>query len=211
MNLKEAFRYQNFLEDMLSCVKAYLQDPSFLFRVKKTHLHSKANANLKDIIEDVDPEDDFLIADVIEFGLYIIVEKNRLMHAVSMAKGKTSIDIDAEIGTNIMRRDFCDALKPLMRKRQKKRIERGDGYTFNSDGNQVPYYYDIEVEITENYKKDKVKMIFSDLMKSADNISNEIEMAMVNTNIPYEPLLDMNGTFEDNLECYITAATRPPF
>ena len=148
MNLKEAFRYQNFLEDMLSCVENLLQDSSYLYTTTRTHLCHKANPNAEDVVEIIEPDETYLVADIIEFGLYIIDAKKSLMHAVSEAKAKLNIDIDAEVGANKMRREFCESLKPMLRRKNKKRIERGEGYAFNNEGNQSTYYYDIEVEAT---------------------------------------------------------------
>ena len=54
MNLKESFRYQNFLENMLAYAGNSLTDREHSLTITKNHLRKKANAEAEDMMETVD-------------------------------------------------------------------------------------------------------------------------------------------------------------
>ena len=43
MNLKESYRYANYLDSLLSTAYRYLQNKGFVTTTKQNHLRSKAN------------------------------------------------------------------------------------------------------------------------------------------------------------------------
>ena len=51
MNLKESFRYQNFLENMLAYAGNSLTDREHSLTITKNHLRKKANAEAEDMME----------------------------------------------------------------------------------------------------------------------------------------------------------------
>ena len=53
MNLKESFRYQNFLDMMMRAASASIQQRDHCLKVTKTHLRSKANPDASDVTETV--------------------------------------------------------------------------------------------------------------------------------------------------------------
>ncbi len=54
MNLKEAFRYQNFLDTLLNGAVSSLTHPNHCLKVTKTHHCSKANSEAEDFVEEVE-------------------------------------------------------------------------------------------------------------------------------------------------------------
>ena len=48
MNLKEAFRYMNFLDDLLNEAIEFLSEESFVTNTKEIHLKSKVNPDAED-------------------------------------------------------------------------------------------------------------------------------------------------------------------
>ena len=204
MNLKESFRYQTFLDNMMTYAQNSLSDVSHVFKQTKTHLMSKANANAEDIVEEVQVEDFFQNGDVISFAEFLIGEKRELGEAISKAKAEIDIDLDAYISANKYRRNLVDTLRYMINARKRKPyIEKGTGYVFNNDGNQSPYYYDISVSTDDNFDREDIRKRLNRLAELADYISNQIEMALVNTEVSFEPSLNVNGTFADNMELFI--------
>ena len=58
MNLKEAFRYMNFLEDLMDRGFVFLYREAFVTNTKEIHLKSKANPDIEDeVIEDANPSE----------------------------------------------------------------------------------------------------------------------------------------------------------
>ena len=54
MNLKESFRYQNFLESMMGEAGSSLIERTHAQEISKKHLRSKANPDAQDIEEEMD-------------------------------------------------------------------------------------------------------------------------------------------------------------
>lgn len=72
MNLKESFRYQNFLGSLLSSAVSSLTDVQHCLTTTKTHLRNKANSDAADVTEQVDVGEFYKNDDVLRFMLYII-------------------------------------------------------------------------------------------------------------------------------------------
>ena len=85
MNLKEAFRYQNFLDELLGTAYSYLNNKNFVVSTVETHLKSQVNPDAKDeVIEVQKPYDaDFTPNDLIDFVVKVINEKEKLSNIIS--------------------------------------------------------------------------------------------------------------------------------
>ena len=79
MNLKESYRYANYLDTLLNTAYRYLQNKGFTTTTKQNHLRSKANSEASDeIVEVQKPYDvDFTPNDVIDFVVGVITEKKQ--------------------------------------------------------------------------------------------------------------------------------------
>lgn len=205
MNLKEAFRYQRFLDNMFDQAIETMYRQSK--KVLKTHHCSKVVDGAEDFVEEEESEQLFATDDVIAFSEYLIFTRQHLGNAITKAKATTEIDIDAEVGANRLRQRTHEALKRILSFRPKKTKETGCGYSFNNEGNQAPYRYEIDVEYSDNFDREAAKTKMVNIAAEADRISKEIEMAIVNTNVDYEPMLDVNRSFEDNMELYTENTT----
>ena len=84
-----------------------------------------------------------------------------------------------------------------------KSTEQGRDYKFNVEGNQVMYYYEIEVESSEAYDRAKAKELMRDMIAKADENSTLIDAALINTMVDYAPKFDVNDNFEDAMETFI--------
>lgn len=197
MNLKESFRYQNFLDMLMRAASNSIQTREHCLSFTKTHHCNKVNADAEDINEVVEV-DDFCPNDtVIKFMQWLISEREALTNAIGAAKASVGFDIDAAVETNKFRQMVNSSIKGMLRYTPTKCIEQGRGYKFNVEGNQMPYYYEIEVSSTEAYNKEIAKSLMRSVISDADKTSAEIDSAMINTIVDYEPKYDVNESFED--------------
>lgn len=200
MNLKEAFRYQNFLDRLISETNSVMGSQGNLLEVTRLHLRSKANATAEDETEVVDNPELIDPKASLKLALRIIDEREKLTLAIDAAKAGMAggkLDMDATIETNKYRQMVARQIGLMLRSKAGKKVERGTGYTFNAEGNQVSYYYDIEVTTTERFNRAKLKKTMQKLLAEADQVSAQIDEAVVNTQVDYKAPWDVNSSFED--------------
>lgn len=203
MNLKESFRYQNYLDGLMSSAGSSITNPEHCLSVTKTHLRSKANQEAADVVEDVDYGEFYANDDVLRLMLFLIGEREKLTSAIDRAKAGISFDIDAAIETNKFRQSVAGRIKMMLRYMASKKTERGSDYAFNVDRNQMQYYYDIEVVSTEAFDRGAAKKAMRDLLAQADKTSAEIDAAMINTVVDYAAPFNVNDSFEDVMETFL--------
>lgn len=203
MNLKESFRYQNFLDMMMRAASASIQQRDHCLKVTKTHLRSKANPDASDVTETVEGEVFFANDDVVAFMAWLVKEREKLTTAIGAAKASIGFDIDAAIETNKFRQTVNGSIKNMLRYTPTKRVEQGRDYKFNVEGNQTPYIYEIEVVSEEAYDKTGAKTLMREMISKADEVSAAIDAAMINTKVDYEPVFDVNETFDDVMTDFI--------
>ena len=203
MNLKESFRYQNFLDMMMRAASASIQQRDHCLKVTKTHLRNKANPDASDVIETVEGEVFFANDDVVAFMTWLVKERDKLTTAIGAAKASIGFDIDAAIETNKFRQTVNSSIKSMLRYTPTKRVEQGRDYKFNVEGNQTPYIYEIEVVSEEAYDKTGAKTLMREMISKADEVSAAIDAAMINTKVDYEPVFDVNETFDDVMTDFI--------
>ena len=197
MNLKEAFRYQNFLDKNLSKAYFELTNPEKALEIEKRHLRSVANSDAKDVVEKVDSE---LIApndDIVAFVYWLVLEKQKLSEAIFKAKSTLDFCLDAALETNKMRQNAADAVKKMLDFKGSVKMDKGKDYKFNAEGNQMAYCYDIEVTRKEAYNRNSTKSSYKNLISTSDEVSSQIDLAMVNSVVDYNPVFDVNDSFED--------------
>lgn len=204
MNLKEAFRYQTYLKDLMS--KAYLSliDREHALKVTNNHLRSKANPDAEDVTMEAEVDPFFPNDDVIRFMEWLIGEREKLSNSIADAKHWMSFDLDAAIEANKFRQSAINAIKRMLEFKASKRMSRGSDYKFNNEGVQAPYVYDIEVVSEEAYDRESASATMKTIRKEADNVSAEIDAAMVTTRVSYEPAIDVGDSFEDAMKVYLS-------
>lgn len=206
MNLKESFRYQNFLDKMMRDACYSIQSSDHAFTVTKVHNKTKANPDAIDLSEVVEVDDFAPNDDVIRFMQWLIEEREKLTKAISAAKVAVGFDIDAAIETNKFRQAANTAVKRMLAHRAINRTERGQDYKFNAEGNQMPYYYEIEVTSTEAYSKAASKEFMRSVIANADKASADIDSAMINSTVDYIARFDVNESFEDVMAEFIASS-----
>ena len=204
MNLKEAFRYQNFLDRMFGAAALSIQKREHCLTQTRNHLCSKVNPDATDFEEEVKVEEEFFANDdVIEAMLFMIGEKEKLTIAINNAKQLIGLDIDAALAVNKYRQQFNSAVAFMMRFKPCNRVETEIGHKFNVAGDPVDYKYDVEVTSVESYDKDAAKKAMKEIISEADKTSSEIDAAKVNTKVEYAPVFDVNDSFDDVMNAFL--------
>lgn len=204
MNLKEAFRYQNFLDRMFGAAALSIQKRDHCLTQTRKHLCSKVNPEANDFEEEVKVEEEFFANDdVIKAMLFMIEEKEKLTIAINNAKKSIGLDIDAALAVNKYRQQFNSAVAFMMRFKPCNRVETEIGHKFNVAGDPVDYKYDVEVTSVESYDKDAAKKAMKEIISEADKTSSEIDAEKVNTKVEYTPVFDVNDSFEDVMNAFL--------
>lgn len=198
MNLKEAFRYQKFLDTLMMEASNSIQNMAHSTKVVERHLRSAANPEALDSVEEPAAEDFVKNDDAMLSISRLIFEKQKLSNAIAKAKASAGFDIDAAIETNKYRQSAANAIRNmLLLAKPGTRKTKGTDYKFDVNGTQVPYKYDIEVVSTDAFNRDHAKQMLKRLMTVSDATSSAIDGVVVNTIVEYDPPFDVNSNFED--------------
>ena len=200
MNLSEAFRYQNFLDQLLTTAGHSIGRKDHCLETIKHHHISDAVPEFSDKTEIV-AVDEFPSNDmVLKFMEMLIHERQKVTDAIGIAKSTIPFDLDAAIATNKFRQRFCSSVKEMMYYKTDCKTELAQGYKFNAEGNQAPFNYNVDVVTKYRYDVENAKKMYKDTISKADNVSSEIENALVNTVLDFIPTFNVNDTFEDIME-----------
>lgn len=206
MNLKEAFRYQNVLRRFINIIEMILGYPENVTQVKKTYLRQKVDKEAEDEISITPPATEHAgkITELAQFLVWLCEQHEILSEAIRDTKKSLDVDIDSESGLNRMRQSAAAVLSSMAKLRSNEVLEPngGVGYRFNAEGNQVSYRCDVRKVTTINFDRNVVKKMAAALNKKADGISNEIDKALVSSEVSYTPPFDVNETFEDAFEWF---------
>lgn len=212
MILKEAFRFQNYLNRLVSECAEVLTEQNFVNTTTQHHLKSKAVAGVED--EDIVIENEVKVPfdpdDAIEFLNFLAVYKEQLTKAISDAKrAHAELDIDGELANNSTRRTVNTLLKKLGSARLRKAKTRSTAYTFNNEGNQTSYYYDVEITTEPKYDVERAATLAKAFANNADEASTAIDKAMVEIEVDFEPMFTVNDSFEDAIKAYLKTTESP--
>lgn len=203
MNLKESFRYQNFLDSLINDARYSIMNVSHSMIVTKSHLRSKANPDAVDEVL-VETVDDFHPNDkVVEFLVWAVNEKEALARIISSSKTSADFDLDSSVSSNRQRKELIKSINSLLSRKESKTKEYGTDYKFNVEGDQVPYRYEIEVERKENFNRSELKAVVKSLNTICDEVSSKIDEFLINTAVDYTPRFDVNASFDDVMEEFI--------
>lgn len=199
MNLKESYRYANYLDRLLETASMYLTHLEFITTTKQMHIRSKANSEAADetLILPKPYDVDFTPMQLIDFSVKVIAEKELLAEAIASAKSKTEINIDNAISMNKKKQSFINVLNNMANTKANTKTVQGYGYKFNAEGNQTKYYYDIEETTTIDFDRNDVKALIKKYSRNCDDISAKLDAIEINTIVDFTPKWDVNDSFED--------------
>lgn len=208
MNLKEAFRFQNKLESLINETEAILSSEDCVTLTRRTYLYKKVNPDVTNQTVTVTPDTEFYkqINELIEFAMYLLDQKSKLSKAISITKNNLPLDLDGEVGMNRYRQRISDVFRYMARIKGKEvtEINGGVGYRFNNEGNQIAYKCDVEHVTTINFNRNTVRKYATQLSKTADETSLEIDKCMINYEVDFEPSFDVNDSFDEVFENFIS-------
>lgn len=203
MNLKESFRYQKFLETLMTQSQVNLTTVSHCLMTEKHHMRSAVNPDASDEVELVD-DGEFVGNDtVMKFMRHLVDERTKLSKAIGEAKAGIGFDLDAAVESNKFRQNVHSAIRNMLRYVPTKQKRQERGYKFDINGVQQAYLYDVEVMTTERYNKEEAKRLMRTMIQEADKVSSEVDAALINTEVQYVPPYDVNDSYDDCIEAFI--------
>ena len=207
MNLKDAFRYQNRLQGLITEARMILGDESNVTVQEVTLLKRKVMAEAEDEtrIQEAPSEYADRINDVVGFLLWLLNEHEKLTRAIRRTKNALRLDMDGEISLNKQRQEIAATLREMTGIRSSERtvIGGGRGYRFNAEGNQVAYTCDLKKVTTINFDRRLVRNATAELERRADAVSTEIDQCAINSNVDYITPFRVNDGFDEALEAYM--------
>lgn len=196
MNLKEAFRWQNHLDQLLRTAYTVVNTEKHVIRESRVHHYSNIIATLEDKTEEVyEPYENHSAEDLIHCIMYLQTMKEALTKAIFDVKSTITVDVD--LANNVCRRNTLERIKWLLSIKDKEQIISGIGKTFNAEGNQVSYQYDISVKKTPDFDQDKLKKVYRDLYEEVETTSAHIDDEMINTNVEFKPQFSLSDSLSD--------------
>lgn len=199
MNLKESYRYANYLDGLLNTAYTYLRNRGFVTTTVEEHLRKQSNPDVEnEIIEVQKPYDvAFKPNNVIDFVVKIIEEKDKLSNAIAKAKSTTEIDIDNAIAMNKKKQGFVSVLNTIADIKPSEKKATGKGYKFDVNGEQKPYIYDVTLKTTIDFDRNDVRNLIKKYLKETDEISAKLDMIEITTQVDFVPTWDVNEKFEE--------------
>lgn len=211
MNLKEAFRFQNKLQSMMTDAQSILGNNGNITKVQNTYLRHKVMAEAEDEVTMEAPSTEYSenITEMAEFLLFLLDEREKLSAAIHQAKVSLPLGagLDGEVSLNGKRQEIATLLRHMAGLRNGEVLisNGGVGYRFNNEGNQVSYRCDVKRVTTINFDRNKIRKMCADLSKKSDETSAALDAALVNTPVEYEAPFDVNETFAEAFEAHMSA------
>lgn len=206
MNLKEAFRYQNKLQELMGEAQKILSWDDNVTKVESTYLRKKVMAESENETTVEIPGTEYAdqITELAGFLLYLLDKHEALAKGIRAAKDKLPIDMDTEVSLNSKRQRIANTFKNMADLRNSEVLvpHGGTGYRFNTDGNQVAYKCDVKHVTTINFDRNVIRKYLSDMNKKADAVSAELDRCLVNAIVEFEPPFNVNDSFAEVFSTY---------
>ncbi len=203
MNLKEAFRYQNYLDMLMDAAQANINTRNAM-KVVRAHQCSASNPEAEDWIEVVERENYYNIDSVLSFALWLIGERYGLSAAITEAKELAPCSIDAEIEENKFRQRLARSIGNLLQSKTGKSKTTGKGYKLDINKTQVPYVYDILETQEDDFDRSEARRIMKKLQSQSDVTSSEIERVFLSAEVDYTPPFQVDSPFEEVFAEYLS-------
>ena len=209
MNLKEAFRFQNRIQGLMSEAQGILVRDQNVTETKNTYLRSKVMEGAEDAVLIDVPTTDYAdrITALVDFLIYLLRQKETLAAEIHKAKAAQEIDLDSETSLNASRQSVAAILKHMADIRSSEHVlaNGGYGYKFNNDGDQVTYKCDVKKVVTINFDRNAVRRHLAALNRKADEVSAAIDRCIVNSEVAYEAPFDVNDSFSVVFDAFCEA------
>ena len=199
MNLKESYRYANYLDGLLSTAYTYLRNKGFVTTTVEEHLRKQSNPDVEnETIEVQKPFDvEFKPNHVIDFVVRVLNEKDKLSEAIAEAKSTTEINIDNAISMNKKKQAFVSVLNGIADIKPSEIKTTSKSYKFDINGEQKPYVYDVNRKTSIDFDRNDVRNLIKKYLKETDEISAKLDLIEITTQVDFTPTWDVNEKFEE--------------
>lgn len=199
MNLKESYRYANYLDNLLNTAYTYLRNKGFVTTTVEEHLRKQSNPDVEnETIEAQKPFDvEFSPNDVIDFVVKVIEEKEKLSESIAEAKGTIEINIDNAIAMNKKKQGFVSVLNGIADIKPSETKTTSKSYKFDINGEQKPYVYDVNRKTSIDFDRTDVRNLIKKYLKETDEISAKLDLIEITTQVDFTPTWDINEKFEE--------------
>lgn len=199
MNLKESYRYANYLDGLLSTAYTYLRNKGFVTTTVEEHLRNQSNPDVEnETIEVQKPYDvEFKPNQIIDFVVKVLNEKDKLSDAIAEAKSTTEINIDNAIAMNKKKQGFVSVLNSIADIKSSETKTTSKGYKFDINGEQKPYIYDVNRKTSIDFDRNDVRNLIKKYLKETDEISAKLDLIEITTQVDFIPTWDVNEKFEE--------------
>ena len=199
MNLKESYRYANYLDGLLSTAYTYLRNKGFVTTTVEKHLRKQSNPDVEnETIEVQKPFDvEFKPNQVIDFVVRVLNEKDKLSEAIAEAKSTTEINIDNAISMNKKKQAFVSVLNGIADIKPSEIKTTSKSYKFDINGEQKPYVYDVNRKTSIDFNRTDVRNLIKKYLKETDEISAKLDLIEITTQVDFVPAFDVNSKFEE--------------
>ena len=113
MNLKESYRYANFLESLINKSMGWLNSSNFLTTTTQKHLRNASNpyANDETVVVAKTITIDATVMNMVDFTMVVLSEKEDLQNAIAEAKKKMESNMDVSLSMNKCRHRLIERLQ----------------------------------------------------------------------------------------------------
>lgn len=213
INIKEAYRYHNYLDDIMQSLFSHLRANNAIVITEK-HNKSKADPDAEDSVVTIKPEkhfgDNYNVVDIASLINEIIAEKLHLSNSIVTAKenlkfrsGKYTFTIDSAIEYAKKTRSLTTYIRSLLNLKSKEENESGRGLKFNAEGNQISYIYDIEKITTIDFDRKVLGTLHKKLLGQADELSTLVEENMLKKVVVFSPRYSVHKSVDEIVEDYL--------
>jgi len=213
MNLKEAFRYQNKLKELMEGANEILCESKNILTVKTTHLRSQVVKEDPDVVVDSENVSDYAghANEIARFLMALLTEREKLCKAIHEAKMGMDIDMDSETTLNRQRQYMARTFRNMTAFKSGEKVipNGGFGYRFNGEGNQVTYRCDAKQVTTIDFDRNMIRKLAVEMNKKADEVSTKLDESMIATKVDHTPIFDINDSFDEILTEFIEGADKP--
>ena len=206
MNLKESFRYHNYLESLMEAAQRYLSAPGNVTKTIQKHMRNKVNQEAQDEELDATPERSIECDNnrMIDFLVAVCDERCALAVAVENAKRDyKAVCYDAELVANRCRQAVSLTLKRLCAIKSAERMTQGMAYKFNAEGNQMPYRYDVKEVVSIDFDRNYARETAKEFAQKANEVSDKLDHAMLEASVMFTPRFSIDDSFEEAFGAFV--------
>lgn len=203
MNLNEAYRYSNYISNLINEIRVMLMSPDYT--TQTTVIHHKAGAvpGCEDVTEVEKPRRRYALSNpdkAMAFLISLFDEKSNVAYAIEHAK---DTNMDADLSLNKMRREL-GVLFSNLASAEDGIVGFGNEYCYglNADGDPNQYAYRTERTTTLRYNSEAARAFSKTLMKEADAVSSKLDEARLLCHVNFHPTYDVNDTLEEAYKKY---------